>query len=98
MLYSSRQIHINQLSCVNFNVGSNFKIHVPHTHNFGCWVKICVNGGMRVNFKTYSPLPPWPDTKSILITILNKHDASLPCPDIVSLLATGVQLDQKSHN
>ena len=97
MLYSSHQIHINQLSCVNFNVGSNFKIHVPHTHNFGCWVKICVNGGMRVNFKT-SPLSLWPDTKSILITILNKHDASLPCPDIVSLLATGVQLDQKSHN
>ena len=58
MLYSSHQIHINQLSCVNFNVGSNFKIHVPHTHNFGCWVKICVNGGMRVNFKTYSPPPP----------------------------------------
>ena len=34
--------------------------------------------GMRVNFKTLPPLSPWPDTKSILITILNKHDASLP--------------------
>ena len=49
-----------------------------------------LNFGMRVNFKTSPPLSLWPDTKSILITILNKHDASLPCPDIVSFLATSV--------
>lgn len=38
-------------------------------------LKFC---GNACKFQNSSPLSPWPDTKSILITILNKHDASLP--------------------